>query len=133
MNLDNENNLSVNEKTSPPPDKKEWAIAKNYFFIKKGNIFFKVKLTEIDWINSERNYCTVISKGKKYPIKTSLKKITQQLPKGAFFQIHKSYVVRMEGIESLDFVNNKLVVNNQVLPLGRSFKGKLQEILTFLK
>ena len=105
----------------------------DYIFIKKGNILFKIRLVEIDWINSEKNYCTVVSNGKKYPLKTSLRKIIAQLPKEDFFQIHKSYIVRLDNIESIDIATNKLIIKNTPLPLGRSFKVELLKKLDFLK
>lgn len=104
-----------------------------YIFIKKGNLLCKVLLSEIDWISSEKNYCTVISNGKKYPLKTSLRKIALQLPPKQFFQIHKSFIVRIDNIEQIDLVSNKVLLNGNDLPLGRTYKAGLLEQLGVLR
>ncbi len=111
----------------------ESSQSKDYIFIKKGNLLCKVLLSEIDWINSEKNYCTVVSNGKQYPLKTSLRRIAQQLPKAHFFQIHKSYIVRMDNIENVDLLRNKVQINNTNLPLGRSYKSALIKELGILR
>jgi len=102
-------------------------------FIKKGPQFFKVRYSEIDWVRSEKNYCTIVANGKRFLIKTSLKKIKTVLPPNAFIQIHKSFIIRLDSIERINFIANQVFTSDQAFPIGRNFKAALQQSVPFLK
>ena len=103
------------------------------FFVKSGHMLHKVKFSEIQWIHSDGNYCTIHTKDRKYAVKISLTKIKQRLPLGLFAQIHRSYIVQIELISNIDLTTLEVYLEDEALPLGRTYKEDLIKQLNLLQ
>ncbi|HFA50186.1 MAG TPA: response regulator transcription factor [Bacteroidetes bacterium] len=108
-------------------------ILTDSLLVKRSNTLHKVRLDEINYIRSEGNYCTLYTEKRKFVLKTSLKKMLEELPLEHFSPVHKSFVVQLDKIGSIDLKMNKLMVGDKVLPLGRNFKNRLIERFKVLK
>jgi len=104
-------------------------LIRDSFFVKNGTMLQKVKIDEIRWIQSEGNYCTLFTKTKKYAIRISLSRLIQRLPKDTFVRVHKSYMVQTIGITRIDAFNGEIYIDDQCLPLGRTYKDALLDQL----
>lgn len=94
----------------------------DFLFIKTDgkNKFQKVFLNDILYVESLQNYvCIHISK-QQIITHSSLKNVVESLPSTDFIQIHKSYVISLQHIESTD--NFSVFVNGKELPIGATFK-----------
>ncbi len=98
---------------------------KDRFFIRNNHVLIRVKLTDIQWISAEGNYCYIHTGSRKYAVKISMKKLASRLPRREFAQIHKSYIVRLDCIETVDTKENFLRISETNLPLGRIYKEGL--------
>lgn len=105
----------------------------NAFFIKQNNIYKKIPYDTVLWIKAEGNYSMVHVDNKRYVLKISLKKVLEQLPSDLFLQIHRAYIVYLSKIENIDISNNELTVNDQKLPMGRSYRDNLLTRLDIIK
>ncbi len=97
----------------------------DFFFVRNNNLLTKVMLYEIQWVSADGNYCVIQTDSKKFAVKVSLKKLSERLPAMDFIQIHKSYIARLEGIESVDIKEHIVTISGQSLPLGRTYKDAL--------
>lgn len=102
---------------------------KEVIYVKSNYQLKKVKLNDILYLNSDGNYCMIQTHNKKYVMKISLTKIKAYLPEERFVQIHKSYLVQLSQIDSVDTSQNKVVIDDSELPLGRKYKKELLERL----
>jgi len=98
-------------------------------FIKKGNIIERVELKDIQWIQSDGNYCNIQTKSKKFIVKKSLVKILDLLPSHAFFRVHMKYIVAIEKIERFDLSINKITCSGIEIAVGPRFRADLIKIL----
>ena len=74
------------------------------------------------------NYSKIyMDDGKMILAHNSLKSLTEQLPEGSFYRIHKSYVVHKDSIRSFTRQNVTLHSGKE-LPVGRQFSGVLTEV-----
>ena len=120
-----------------PEEGQEWTkdlVFQDNFLIKSKGVLRKVKSSDINYIESDWNYCTLYGDEKKYAVKMSLKKI-QELFGDKFVPIHKSYLVQFDRIEGIDTSANKVILENVTvpLPLGRTFRESLMKRFTMLK
>lgn len=83
-------------------------------------------LDNILWVETKGNYSTIVTIEKKYIIKLSLRKISEQLNEH-FIQIHKSFIINMKLINRIDFRENNIYINEQPLPVSRNFKHSFLE------
>lgn len=103
------------------------------FYVREGNKLVQVNATDLYYLEADGNYTTLLADRKRLVIKTSLRRMLEQLEGEAeFLQIHRNYVVNLAWIESIDLKTGYLVVAGQKLPIGRSFRKSLQEALKIL-
>jgi DNA-binding LytR/AlgR family response regulator len=102
----------------------ESLVVKDCLFIKKGHLFYKVKINEILFIKSEGNYLEInVQNGIKYLIRSTINNFIQNLSQFAFFQCHKSYVVNLECIDIVSYTFVK--IKEYEIPLSKSKKEEL--------
>lgn len=94
----------------------------DYLFIKgdSKNKYIKVDLRDILYIEGLKNYISVYTSTQRLITYQSLTAFETQLPAQEFIRIHKSYIVPFGKISTVD--GNSLFVNNQLIPIGESFK-----------
>lgn len=103
----------------------------NYLPIKDKNIHVKVPLKEIQWLEIDGNYTSIVLlSGNRYIQKQSLKKYLNLLGV-SFMQIHRSYVVNTYHIQSLDTNSNNVNFRNgHSLPVGSKFKSDVTRLFS---
>jgi len=96
--------------------------SEDYFFVKTDgkNRFQKVKLDDILYAESIKNYVVIHTEKEQLVTYNTLKKIQQSLPEENFIKIHKSYIVALNKIEKTD--NFEVWVNGKDLPLGDTYR-----------
>jgi len=89
----------------------------------------KVKLyfDEILYIESLKEYIKVYTADKVIITKYQLGQMEEQLPKGNFLRIHRSFIVAKEKIEA--FTSSDIEINSKQLPIGRSYKELVNNLL----
>ncbi|WBL22206.1 LytR/AlgR family response regulator transcription factor [Zunongwangia sp. HRR-M8] len=98
--------------------------SEDYFFVKTDgkNRFQKVKLDDILYAESIKNYVVIHTEKEQLVTYNTLKKIQQSLPEEHFIKIHKSYIVALNKIQKTD--NFEVWVNNKDLPLGDTYRSE---------
>lgn len=97
-------------------------------FIKKNGELIQVNTGDIDWVQSDLNYCDLHFKDKRFTIRTSLAKfMNEQLPEDKFVQVHKRFVVRIGAIEKIVLAEKFLIVNSKKIPLGKNYRKQFLE------
>ena len=127
--IDNVINIVEPDLEAPVPDLAKNSILKDSLFIKNGSMFQKVKYSEIQWIQSEGNYCTLFTNPKKYAIRISLSRFIERLPADIFLRIHKRYAVQAALINRIDTFSGEIFIEDQVIPMGRTYKDAILEKL----
>lgn len=97
---------------------------------KDKGILVKVPFTEIYKIEIEGNYSMLFTNsGKKFILKKSLRKLLDELDASLFMRCHRSTVVNISYIKTLDVQNNMLGLNNgQNVELGNKFKSTVKSM-----
>lgn len=99
--------------------------ANEYVFLKSGTRKLKTSLSSINYIQGLKDYSIIYTDEGKIIVKGSLKIAEELFPGKAFLRVHKSYLVAESKIKHLQ--GNKLVLlNNECIPIGRSYKHFLQ-------
>jgi DNA-binding LytR/AlgR family response regulator len=102
-----------------------------FIFIKSDKKSIKVNITDISYIEGLGDYIKVYINDKKLVTNLSMKKIENLLPAKLFYRIHKSYIISINKIESIE--GNMVKINNIKLPIGNSYRQDfMQHIKYFL-
>ncbi len=90
----------------------------DYFFIKSDGQFIKIKLADVLYFESEKDYVFIHTEQKRYLTLLSLKQLEKELPPERFLRVHRSYLVSLEKVELVDGSN--LVIRGKQIPVSRS-------------
>lgn len=88
----------------------------------------KIVLKDVEYIEGMEDYIKIHLKDNK-PVLTlmSLKKILELLPEQQFKRIHRSYIIPVSRVRSIQ--SKKIQLSNVVLPIGESYIEQVREWL----
>jgi two-component system LytT family response regulator len=99
--------------------------AEPYFFIKSNLKIEKVFIEDILYIEALANYVILYAGHKKHIVYMSFKNIESQLPANLFLKIHKSFIVAVNAIQTID--NNEVILADHILPISKSYRQSVME------
>ena len=101
--------------------------ASDYLFIKVDGKLVKVLYDDILFVEAVQNYVTIHTKEKKLMTYLTFHSIEEFLPSSLFIKTHKSYLVALSKIESID--GNIIQIGNHPIPISRNLKEEVMEKL----
>lgn len=99
----------------------------NFFYVKTDNRIEKIFLNDIYFAEALQNYVCIHSKEKKYTTYLTFKALEEYLPADKFLKIHKSFIVAISKVDSIEAGN--LNILNKKLPISRNLKTEVMEKL----
>ena len=96
-------------------------------FIKSGPQTYRVKVSEILYLEKNGNYITVHLKDGNILIRENMGDIFDLVPAADFIRVHKSYVVGIRHINMIEV--HQLMVNGEKIPIGSTYRDSLRERL----
>jgi len=98
----------------------------NYLFVKTDNKLEKITFSELLFVEAMENYVALYTPGKKLITHSTLKALQEKLPSGQFVQPHKSYLVNISCIQSIE--GNILHVEGKFqIPISKYQKEEIME------
>ncbi len=98
-----------------------------YIIIRADRKYYKINYDDLIYVEGQKAYVTFHSEGKKnVTALASLKELEEKLPDKKFIRIHKSYIVSVKKIDSLE--GNQIEIAGEKLPVGKSFKSKVDDL-----
>lgn len=105
-------------------------ISHECIFIKVNGILTKICIKDILWIEASGDYIQINTSEKKYTTHSTLKAIENKLPADKYIRVHRSYIVSIDNINSID--DNTIVIHKQLIPVGFVYKENLTRRLNLL-
>jgi DNA-binding LytR/AlgR family response regulator len=100
--------------------KEKLTLASNdYLFVKTEYRLEKIKVSEILYIEGMNEYLRIVTEDKKVMTLQNFKSIVKMLPKNNFIRVHKSYIVAIDKIESIE--RNRIKIQKMIIPISDSY------------
>ncbi|PRX55403.1 LytR/AlgR family response regulator transcription factor [Flagellimonas meridianipacifica] len=114
-------NLSIKGNENVSPSSGNPGSSSNFLFVKSEYESVKINMEDIKYIQGLKDYLKIHTHQPK-PILTllSFKEIQTKLPSEQFMRVHKSFVVNISKIKSIQ--RSKIVIDDIRIPIGESFK-----------
>jgi len=97
------------------------------FFVRADRKMVKIAFNEILFIESLSDYIKIHLKEKSIVTRETISNIEAKLPQKEFVRVHRSYIVSLPEIDS--FTNEYIEIGRKQIPISRSYKQKVLEIL----
>lgn len=91
----------------------------DYLFVKSDYKIIKVDLQDIYYLESLRDYVAIHTTNNKILTLQSLRSFEDYLPAKDFLRIHKSYIIALKKISSIE--RKRVIVKEQYLPIGDTY------------
>lgn len=105
------------------------AREKEYFFVKSEGKEIRINLEDVEYIESLSEYIRIHRSDNK-PVMSlmRLKNIEEMLPSDRFMRVHRSYIVNLEKIETVE--RNRIVFGGKVyIPVSEQYRERLRDFL----
>ncbi len=99
----------------------------SYIYLKADKKMVKVKLDDILYIESLKDYIRVRTKEKDVVSHQKISYLEEKLPEEFFMRIHRSFIVSINKI--ISYSASAIEVPNHELPIGRMYKNQVLEKL----
>ncbi len=106
------------------------SLSKDYVFIKTNGTLIKIDIKKILWMEAFGDYVTINTSEKKYTIHSTMKSIEKKLPSQLFIRVHRSFIVSLDKIDSID--DHVIIIRDQLIPIGSIYKENLTRNLNLL-
>jgi DNA-binding LytR/AlgR family response regulator len=101
-----------------------------FIFIRDSNIVRRLKLDKILYAEAMGDYVKLYTPEKFYAIHTTLKAVEERLPASGFLRVHRSYIVAINKIDSME--SGVLIVNGKPLPVADAYRALLNKRMNIL-
>jgi DNA-binding LytR/AlgR family response regulator len=118
-------NFGSNDSISKPD------VDPDYLFVKQNDLFHKIKIDDILYLMSDKNYTEVHTESKRFVVRGSIKSVAENLDPTKFLRTHRSYVVNFDKIDAIN--SAYIVINDVKIPMGVSYRSSLLEKAKFMK
>lgn len=95
-------------------------------YIKSGPQLYKVKLSDIRYLEKDSNYLTFHTGDRKILSRQNMKDVFDLLNPDEFIRVHKSFVVALRHIEVIE--SHQVTLGDKKIPVGRNYREELMRI-----
>lgn len=99
-------------------------------YVKVDSRLVKIKASDVYWIEALGDYIVINTADSKYIVHNTMKGIESKLSPDRFLRVHRSYIVRLDRIETLD--ESVIVIKQKIIPIGGTYKSRLMNRLNMV-
>jgi DNA-binding LytR/AlgR family response regulator len=104
-------------------------ITREYIYVKSQSKLVKVQNKDILFVEALKDYVIIHTKNEKFTIHSTMKDIEKKLPEGIFMRVHRSFILNLKKIKSIDGSIVVLEETEKRVPIGGSYKDDLYKHL----
>jgi len=100
-----------------------------FLFLKSEYKIRRINFNDILYIEGLKDYIKVYTRTDAKPVMSlnSLKALEQKLPEDKFMRVHRSFIVNLEQIDTID--RSRIVFGKEYIPVSDQYKDKFQTYL----
>ncbi len=97
-------------------------IVQDFIFVKTEHKIQKIQLDDILFIEGLKDYISIYTKAERVITLQNMKKMEETLPQAQFIRVHKSYIISLDKIESIE--RSRIAINGKVIPIGDTYRDE---------
>lgn len=98
-----------------------------YFFVRTDKRSVKVNYQDIDYFEATGDYLKIVMPGRSLLVHETMKSMLEKLPEDTFLRVHRSFIIPLEKIESLE--GNRIRIRNHIIPVGLIYRDGLRKAM----
>ena len=101
--------------------------ATDYFYVKADNKLVKIAYQDVLFVEALQNYVVIHTPDRKYMTYLTFRSVEEYLPTSLFCKVHKSYIVSMAKIDSIE--GNDIKIGAHHIPISRNLREEVMDRL----
>lgn len=100
----------------------------DYFFVRCDRKLEKVFFRDVSYVEGLQNYAVIHVPGRKLITYITLTSLENQLPKGQFLKVHKSFLISVPHVKAIE--GDEIILEQARIPMSRTLRDQVvQQIL----
>ncbi len=96
------------------------ANSHDFIFVKTEHKIQKIYLDDMLYIEGLKDYISIFTPTERVITLQNMKKMEEVLPARRFIRVHKSYIVALDKIESIE--RSRILIGDKVIPIGDTYR-----------
>lgn len=101
------------------------------FMRTESQVYLKLDMQEILYLEADRSYCKVITTTRTFTLSTSMNNVYDQLNHEDFIKVHRSYIVNVSRITSLE--GNSIKIGETEIQMSKEYRDDLMGLLKIIR
>lgn len=102
------------------------------FFIKTRQKLVKVSINDVVFLEADGHYCQIHTEASKYLVRLSMSNLMKRLPQELFFQTHRSFLVNLKKVSSVDLQESVVMLGKKQVALSKRNREALEKKLNWI-
>ncbi len=111
-------------------ENKEPQTKVQHVFVKSNSQLVRLNKDEIYYIEALKDYVVINTLNSRFTVHSTMKDIEKKIGSEDFVRVHRSFIVRIDKIATIDYPNLILENNKKIVPIGGSFREELTNKIT---
>ena len=107
-------------------------LFQTHFFIKTRQRLEKVEVNDVLYLEADGHYGQVHTADKKFLVRMAMAELSKRLPEELFLQTHRSFLVNMEKVDSVDLEESMIVLGEKQVPMSKRNKEVVLKKLNWI-
>lgn len=103
-----------------PPEQVPASSSHDFIFVKTEHKIQKIYLDDILYIEGLKDYISIFTKTERIITLQNMKKMEESLPAKSFIRVHKSYIIAVGKIESIE--RSRIQIGEKIIPIGDTYR-----------
>jgi DNA-binding LytR/AlgR family response regulator len=103
------------------------APIQDFIFVKTEHKIQKIELDDILYIEGLKDYISIFTRSERVITLQNMKKMEETLPKDNFIRVHKSYIIAVDKIESIE--RSRIAIAGKTIPVGDTYRDAFFKLI----
>lgn len=99
----------------------------DFIFVKTEHKIQKIYLDDILYIEGLKDYISLFTPTERIITLQNMKKMEEALPSKRFIRVHKSYIISLDKIESIE--RSRITIKDKIIPVGDTYRDNFFKII----
>lgn len=109
------------------PQQQQPDFLSDFIFVKTEHKIQKVYLHDILFIEGLKDYISIFTTNERIITLQNMKKMEDALPEKHFIRVHRSYIVSLDKIDSIE--RSRIFIGDKVIPVGDTYRDDFFRIV----
>src|SRR5476651_907739 len=110
-----------------PASQPQQDFLSDFIFVKTEHKIQKVYLNDILFIEGLKDYISIFTANERIITLQNMKKMEDALPEKHFIRVHKSYIVAINKIDSIE--RSRIWIKDKIIPVGDTYRDEFFKIV----